>query len=349
MVPRQKRLALSGAPSITPAASAALPFAPRHQQGFVKAVEARLARTVKRGRRPLAVLDLAAAHLLVAPNAKRSRTWWVGLLSAPLGLELGAMVDLAAAAELIHAASVLHDDVVDAGTTRRGRPTVNVQWSNGLAVLAGDWLLTQAFHALDRYPPEVIRDAVLATAQMTRAAAVELQARHQPDLSMAGWRAIARGKTGALFQWCAAAVARAAGHSQLTPWRHGGMQLGVTFQMADDLRDLMDDGKGKDHLADIRNRNPNHALAFLSAKDPAARRALQAAWSNGAVGRAPAQRLALQLRSSPALPALFDAFSRTTDRTMEAVVPLLGPQDPAQSQQLAQALLGRLPWHAQGA
>src|SRR5690349_5575964 len=123
------------------------------------------------GRREVAIpssylLQAAGAHLVLAPGAKRIRPWLVAFLGAQWDLPAESLVELAVASELIHTASLLHDDVVDSGALRRGRPTVNACWGNKVAVLGGDWTLTSAFRALWRYPQALTVYAVEVVSEM---------------------------------------------------------------------------------------------------------------------------------------------------------------------------------------
>lgn len=98
------------------------------------------------------LLDAAASHLLDA-GGKRVRPALTALFASLVGETdptSAAVVDAAAACELVHIGSLYHDDVVDAAATRRGAPSVNAHWSNVVAVLAGDFLLAQASRLHER-------------------------------------------------------------------------------------------------------------------------------------------------------------------------------------------------------
>src|SRR5512144_1649282 len=86
----------------------------------------------------------AARHLCMGGGGKRARPMLVRLFGDAVGAPDEHLVDVAVAAELIHSASLLHDDVVDAGMFRRGRPTANARWGNVVAVMSGDLLLSGA-------------------------------------------------------------------------------------------------------------------------------------------------------------------------------------------------------------
>lgn len=210
------------------------------------------------------ILSTAARHLCMAPGARRLRPRLVRGVGELLGASSTQLVDLAACVEAIHGASLLHDDVVDEGTLRRGVPTANARFGNDVAVLAGDFTLVRAFGALRRYPPVLTDRAIALVEEMTRAAILEIECRGRAELSVAQWRSIADGKCGSLFGYCCAGAAVVAGRPELVSVLDAfGRKMGVAFQMADDLRDLVDDSLGKDRYADLKNRNPSFALASL--------------------------------------------------------------------------------------
>ena len=97
-------------------------------------------------------LLLAARHLCLKAG-KRARPMLMKIFGDTLGVPEVKLIDPAVAAELIHAASLLHDDVVDNGMFRRGKPTVNARWGNIVAVMSGDLLLSGALLRLSKFDP----------------------------------------------------------------------------------------------------------------------------------------------------------------------------------------------------
>lgn len=271
--------------------------APSAGGDFVGRVEARLAELLGEGglRAPAPLVE-AARHLCLA-GGKRVRPRLVEAFGEALGLGPAAagdgLVGVAVAAELMHAASLLHDDVVDGGTLRRGRETVNARWGNTVAVLSGDLLLSAALSELRpnvaesvASPSDVTRlrlvaDAVDVVLEMTRAAMNEVAARWRIDLGLEAWRAIAEGKTGVLFGFCGHAAALLADdEAAAARHRRCGHHLGVAFQLADDLDDLLPGGAtGKDRYADVRNGNPSYPLLLAAARAPSLRATLHQTWS----------------------------------------------------------------------
>ena len=228
---------------------------------------------------PNSTLAAAARHLCLAEGAKRARPQLTYAFGEALGVPSDASLEIALASELIHSASLLHDDVVDAGTLRRGRPTANSLFGNHAAVLSGDLLICFALQSLRNHPPASTALAVEVIAKMTHAAIFEVESRGVADLSYDDWQSIALGKTGILFGFCGAASAIFAEDEKA---RHDlmevGERLGVAFQLADDLADVRTD-TNKNAFADIRQRNPSSLLALASASSKAFQDALAEAWS----------------------------------------------------------------------
>ena len=222
-----------------------------------------------------------ASHLCLAPGAKRARPKMVSELGAALAVDPGLLRPIAVATELIHSASLLHDDVVDAGTIRRGRPTANQLYGNASAVLAGDLLITLAFRALRQHPAALTAEAIETIGAMTMAARKELGFRRDVHVTVDDWRVIAAGKTGALFRYVGFAVGFLAGGEPLARGLATAcLHLGIAFQMVDDLIDVAgNDGKGA--WSDLRNGNPNlvHIAAMMG--DPELRTRLAADWRQG--------------------------------------------------------------------
>jgi heptaprenyl diphosphate synthase len=274
----------TGAKPTTPSPSADTP----QRRAFLSRVEERLDRVVRvdPGVDDASTEELvSAARHLVQAGGKRARPWFTMLLGEAFGLSAGPLCDLAVCVELIHAASLLHDDVVDDGTRRRGRPTANAVWGNLTSVLSGDLLLTLALTELRQHPASLHHAAVDTVAAMTRATLREAAARGQVELSPERWFQIAEGKTGALFGLCGRGVGLLAERDDdAERLARAGNHLGLAFQVADDLDDLLGRGVGKDPFADLRNRNPNVAVAMAVETSSALRRKLASAWDDPDTG-----------------------------------------------------------------
>lgn len=225
------------------------------------------------------VLTDAGRYLMVSPWSKRIRPRLVHAFALALGLEPMSFVDLAVSVEGIHTASLMHDDVVDAGELRRGQPTVNARWGNMVAILGGDLVLSRSIMALSDYGHKVMSESVRVVEEMTQATMMEVEARGRVDFSREEWKQVARGKTGVLLAFCGRGPAYVAGREELlenlTAFGH---HFGMAFQLADDLKDLLSDA-GKDRFADIREKNPSYPQVVAREWEPALREKFQVLWS----------------------------------------------------------------------
>lgn len=245
---------------------------------FAQAVQAAIAASVAPKHAPT-LLSVGVSHLARA-SGKRLRPQLIHWIGTDLGASEQDLISIAVAAELIHTASLLHDDVVDTAYERRGARSTNAVVGNAAAVLSGDWILAEALFLL-RTTPNAVRDgASEVVRRMAHAAVWEVEWLGSTDRSMDDWRRVARGKTGALFGWCATSAAMVANRGDFAPallqW---GEMLGTTFQRADDLQDVLSDNSGKPRFADLRNRNLSSTIVALCAAEPTFRTALENLWA----------------------------------------------------------------------
>lgn len=253
-------------------------------EAFVGRVEAALERALDSGihagpEGPELLME-AARNLVLAGAAKRARPRLTYLFGRAIDAPSDGLVDVAVAGELIHAGSLLHDDVVDGAETRRGRPTANALWGATAAVLSGDLVLTLAFVQLQERPRIITTEAVETIATMTRGVMAEVLARGRVELPLGRWREIVAGKTASLFAWCAGSAARLVGEDEAAG-RFGACagHLGVAFQLADDLLDLQRLGTGKDAFSDILNREPTFPILVAAARSDEVRREVARLWN----------------------------------------------------------------------
>lgn len=201
------------------------------------ALEILLERCCRRGPAPLD----AAAQQLVMAGGKRVRPLSCLLVTRACGGDPSKSISLAAAVELIHSATLLHDDVIDEGEERRGRPASRVLWGNLVSVLSGDLLLTSALELVQSSGVEGAMADTLATMQSLIAGEVaQLKARGREDLGIEGYLEIVRGKTASLFSNACRAGARVAGAAPnvIDAMGRFGERVGIAFQIVDDVLDL---------------------------------------------------------------------------------------------------------------
>ncbi|HET6576287.1 MAG TPA: polyprenyl synthetase family protein [Fimbriiglobus sp.] len=150
---------------------------------------------------------------------------------------------LAAAVEMIHTATLVHDDVLDEADTRRHAPTVNAEWGNKVSILLGDMLFTHAFHLTSTVDGRACNLIGEATNRVCAGELRQVCERGNLHLTEADYFAILDGKTAALTEVCGRLGALYAGASEATAERMAafGRNLGIAFQIADDLLDLTGD------------------------------------------------------------------------------------------------------------
>lgn len=222
-----------------------------------------------------------SAHHLLARGGKRLRPMCVAL-AARLGTGFDARaLELAVAVELVHAATLLHDDVVDLGETRRGAPAARVVYGNAVSVFAGDWLLVEALRRVRHAGVGGALERLLEVLdQMILAESLQLERRGRLETTTADWLAIVDGKTAALFRWAVYAGGRAGGLDEASC--HGleryGRHLGIAFQAIDDLLDLSGDPDltGKALFADVREGKLTYPMLVALEREPALRELLTA-------------------------------------------------------------------------
>ena len=149
-------------------------------------------------------------------------------------------IDLAAMVELVHRASLLHDDVIDAAKLRRSGKTANALWGNTAAVLLGDFLLSKAFSLGAKINPRANEIMNLAAQQLCTGELLQNFQCEQWDLTESQYYTIIDAKTAALFQSSCqlGAVASSGTDQQIQLFGEFGRELGIAFQIADDLLDL---------------------------------------------------------------------------------------------------------------
>ncbi len=153
----------------------------------------------------------------------------------PTAIQLGAVV------ELIHAATLVHDDVIDAAQTRRGRPSTNVKWGNHTCVLAGDWLYMQAFQiALRERNFRFLELLIGLTQMMVEGELLQLERIGQIEISEADCMELVDRKTACLFSVCARLGGLAGNGAPALEEKLGeyAWNLGMAFQLVDDVLDF---------------------------------------------------------------------------------------------------------------
>jgi len=212
------------------------------------------------------LLSRASEHI-IRSGGKRLRPRIV-LLSyeAAGGEDLSRAVPVAAAVELLHTASLIHDDINDRSDMRRGEATVNARWGDGLALLIGDFVFVRLLNMIAAFDSRVIR--VLADCCTAIVEGETLQMLHLGDIKMAeeAYLAIVTQKTASLFSACAelGGVVAGGGEQQITALKEYGLNLGIAFQIRDDTLDLVGqrDELGKPVASDLEQGKISLATLF---------------------------------------------------------------------------------------
>jgi octaprenyl-diphosphate synthase len=201
-------------------------------------------------------------------GGKRLRPALVLLSCKLCGFEGLAAIRLATVVELIHTATLVHDDVIDEADTRRGRPSTNSRWGNHLSVLAGDWLYMQAFNIALAERNFKILDLFLALTQaMVEGELLQLTWQRRIDVPEDVYFELAYRKTAYMFSVCLRLGALLAGKSEEEEGQLGayGHHLGMSFQLIDDVLDFTSSEEilGKPIGNDLREGKVTLPLIYL--------------------------------------------------------------------------------------
>ena len=219
------------------------------------------------------------AHYIISAGGKRLRPMLVLLFSGALGFKGSERFELAATVEFIHTATLLHDDVVDESSLRRGRKTANALFGNAASVLVGDFIYSRAFQMMVSVGSirvlEVLADATNVIAE---GEVLQLMNLHDPDLAVDDYLRVIRFKTAKLFEASArigAVLAHADAEVEESCAAYG-RSLGTAFQLVDDLLDY--EGAtaelGKNVGDDLREGKPTLPLLIAMERGSAVERDL---------------------------------------------------------------------------
>ena len=208
------------------------------------------------------------AEYIISAGGKRIRPVLVLLLANAYGYKGTAHHELAAVVEFIHTATLLHDDVVDESSMRRGRQTANALFGNAASVLVGDYLYSRSFEmmtSLDNM--RVMRILSRATTVIAEGEVLQLLNMHDPDVTHESYLKVIRSKTAKLFEAAAelGALVGGADDTQIEAAGEYGRSLGTAFQLIDDVLDYAGDAAeiGKNLGDDLREGKPTLPLIWL--------------------------------------------------------------------------------------
>lgn len=249
-------------------------------------------------------------------------------------------IDVGAALELIHTATLLHDDILDSGRTRRGRPSPLARHGIGMTLVTGDFLFTRAFGVAGRFDNTVVGWATDACVSLCEGEVMQRRFKRNPAVTLDDYLVIAGNKTASLFSQAARIGAHFAGASQtvVDAMFTLGYELGLAFQMVDDLLDVLGPAEliGKPVGNDLREGAP--ALpTVLGLELPEVRAAFTSELPSGAL----VDRALTALRGSPVIVRVRHLAAERI-RSASAQIALLGPSPyRAALADLAEELLAR--------
>ncbi len=206
---------------------------------------------------------------IVKRKGKQIRPLFVFLSAGACGQTNESTYRGASLIELVHTASLVHDDVVDNSNYRRGFFSVNALWKNKIAVLVGDFLLTRGlFLALENKDYDLLAICTEAVKEMSEGELLQMEKARQLDIKEEIYYEIIRQKTASLIASCCAIGARSTGApvEVVSKMKEFGQHVGMAFQIKDDLFDYGDDEIGKPLGIDIKEKKMTLPLIYALSK-----------------------------------------------------------------------------------
>jgi octaprenyl-diphosphate synthase len=233
-------------------------------------------------------------------------------------------VKLGAVVEIIHTATLVHDDIIDEAKTRRGRPAANTQWGNSKCVLAGDWLYMQSFKVAVQERNFAILDTLIDLTQaMVEGELLQMERLGKAITIDEHFDLIDR-KTARLFSVCMklGGILGGASETNLSGLAEYGRNLGMAFQIVDDVLDLTasEEVLGKPVASDLREGKATLAvLHALERCSPTERVTIESVLGNGGFnGITPADIVAI-LRRHGSIDAAYNRATQFTQAAREAI------------------------------
>lgn len=235
---------------------------------------------------PVAIIPDVGGHLAFA-GGKRFRPLLTALSALAAEFRESSRITVAAVGELLHTATLLHDDVIDRGEFRRGRPTARMQWGNGMAVLVGDYCLARALQAVGATGQlAAIRSMSDTVVRMAEGEVAQLEACGDHTLDRDRYAMVIDRKTAALVAWCSSVAGLPDARFVVALERYG-TELGFAFQIADDVLDFHPAAAtgpgetGKEPGQDLRDGKLTLPLILACEADPLLHARMRAAMQAG--------------------------------------------------------------------
>lgn len=255
-----------------------------------------------------------ATHSLIFSGGKRLRPALVLLCSNFGRPDKAKVISAAAAIELIHAATLVHDDIIDESVTRRGAETVQHRWGKDNAVFTGDFLFTKAFSVLSQIlPAEALKMTADVIVKICEGEVNQYQNRYNDSSSLKHYLSRVKKKTALLFA-LSCEIGALLSSNQATVIRllkSYGMNLGVAFQITDDVMDIVSSEQemGKPPGSDILEGVYTLPILFALKNSPESDR-LKNILSQGNIGKAEINEAILIIKCSGAIEYSFETANR---------------------------------------
>ena len=266
------------------------------------AVETRLSRLLDSNESIIAEI----CHYLVDAGGKRLRPTFILLVYRACGgsdQNVDFAIDAAIALELIHSATLLHDDIIDRGLLRRGKPSAFARYGFGPSLIAGDYLFCRAFELCSRFEERLIRTAAQACIQLTEGEVMESRYRHNAAATLKDYISVIDRKTASLFYAGGKVASDLAGAPARTidAMAKLGTAMGLAFQMVDDLLDILgpEEKIGKPVGSDLRAGIPSLPVVLGVERSAELRKLFQ----NGTQMEGAALERALEMLRAPEIVA----------------------------------------------
>jgi octaprenyl-diphosphate synthase len=235
-------------------------------------------------------------------GGKRIRPTLLLLAAQLCGCEGPAAHRLGAVVELIHSATLVHDDILDDAKVRRGRPSVNARWGNPITVLMGDWLYMTSFNiALGERRFKILDILIDVTRKMVEGELIQLSMNGKIDVTEEQHLDIAMRKTAYLFSACAeiGGILGDVSEEKQQCLRHYGLNVGIAFQLVDDLLDITSNEStlGKPVCTDLSGGKLTLPLIYLMRSGDPAHRSLVQELMGGEDSAAPQKKAIMDLLS----------------------------------------------------
>jgi octaprenyl-diphosphate synthase len=267
------------------------------------------------------------AQYLMAGGGKRIRPLLLLLSSKALGCTSHSRIRLGAVVEMLHTATLVHDDIIDEAELRRGRPSSNTTWGNAKCVLAGDWLYMQSFStALEERNFRVLDLLISLTQQMVEGELLQIQ-KLGKAVSEAEYYDLIFRKTACLFavSMRLGAVLAEATEAQESALAEYGRAVGLAFQIVDDVLDLTatEEVLGKPVASDLREGKATlsviHSFDHGTARD---RQAIQRVLDDRSFERVSREQIQQILARNGSVEYAMAAAERHAEESRKALAPL---------------------------